>query len=142
MNKVYKFPYSCYIYKITGVQTTQADECRASSVNENIILCSKPSSDKSHACDPGQGFVVRNLLAGSNLTENYCKYTNTHLVNVTCMRNLTRWHEAYDDVIMDIIEKVSGKSEISEMSVIKSLPFGDNAESAFVAFEKVCRPGE
>lgn len=130
---------------------SQLETCKADFQYVNYLyLCLGQSTQHTEFKCPlpeYQGFVVEPLFAGSS-NQKDCKFTNVNLLNVSCMKTATKRSEDYDEVIFDILDKVSGNGVIDKDIRVPRFPLelqpGTSpqtvGQSAFVAFKQNCKP--
>ena len=135
-----------------------ATTCKATFQSpDHIELChgqSRPGDP--YKCTNGwQGFVLEQLVIAPR-SQSYTDcgpFHNNDLYGAQCMRDLVHQKEDFDRVVFDILDKVSGQNQIAQSTAVERFSLAGDAavgdkemvaawtSSAFVSFEKKCKPG-
>ena len=136
-----------------------ATTCKATFQSiDHIELCHGQSNSKGPYSCSGEwrGFVLEQLVIAPR-SESYVDcgpFHNNYLYGAQCLRDIVRQRDDFDRAVFDILDKVSGQNQIAKSTVVERFSLERSAQekdketdhfpgnsSAFVSFQKKCKPG-
>ena len=136
-----------------------ATTCKATfQSTDHIELCHGQSNSRGPYSCSGEwrGFVLEQLVIAPR-SESYVDcgpFHNNYLYGAQCLRDIVRQRDDFDRAVFDILDKVSGQNQIAKSTVVERFSLERSAQekdketdhfpgnsSAFVSFQKKCKPG-